>query len=360
MLKIRAAFLTLLIGLAIIDSGCAKKETKAVEEKVINVNTQSTEKRSLRPFIESIGTLIPYEEVTISSELDGVLKNVSIDEGVAVSKGTILTTVDDTDYSLEVKRAEAALKQAEASLSNTMVDYKRKDTLYKEGLATTEEFDEVSTKLSLAEAEIDKARASLSLAKQKLSKTKIFSPISGVVSDKKVSTGDYVRNGTPLIRVIQIDPIKLSFTVPEKDVGKLEGGQDIIFRVDPFPDKEFKGKLSVIYPGLDEKTRTLQVEALVPNQNGLLKPGLFSRVTLYTGAQRGTIVVPVTAILYEAEQTKIFVVQDGRAKEKNIKLGNKYGDVMEITDGLKEGDIVVVAGQQNLSEGVKVRGNVAR
>ena len=350
----------LLIGFVLIDPGCARKETKTVEEKVINVATKPAEKRSIRPFVESIGTLIPYEEVTISSELDGLLKDISIDEGVAVSKGTILTTIDDTDYNLEVKRAEAALKQSEASLSNTLVDYKRKDTLYKEGLATREEFDEVSTKLSLAEAEIDKAKVTLSLAKQKLSKTKVYSPISGVVKEKKVSTGDYVRNGSPLFMIIQINPVKLSFTVPEKDIGKLQAGQDVLFKVDPFPDKEFKGSLSVIYPSLDEKTRTLQVEALVPNPEGALRPGLFAKVTLYTGISTAAVVIPVTAILYEAEKTKVFIVEKDRAMEKYVKTGNKYGDVMEIIDGLKEGDKVVLAGQQNLSEGIKVSSNVAR
>src|SRR3989337_2518857 len=170
----RVWFLFLLFaGLSVIaSSGCGKKEAKTVvAEKVINVIAQPAEERPLRPFIESTGTLIPYEEVTVSSELDGVLKEVRVDEGVPVTKGTVLVMIDDTDYSLEVKRAEAALRQAEASLSNTTVEYKRRESLYKEGLSTKEEFDAVSTRRSLAEAEIEKAKVSLSLAKQKLSKT---------------------------------------------------------------------------------------------------------------------------------------------------------------------------------------------
>lgn len=339
-------------------SACKKKEVRVTEEKVINVQVQAVEKRALRPFIETIGTLNPYEEVTVSAEVDGILKDVKVDEGTAVSKGMLLSEIDDTDYNLDVKRAEAALRQADATLANTKLEYQRKEALYKEHLVTQQQFDDVSTRLSLAEAEIERAKATLSLAREKLRKTKVYSPLTGVIKEKKVSAGDYVKNGTNLFVIIQNNPIKLNFTVTEKDVGEVKRGQDVTFKVDAFPDKEFRGKVSIIYPSLEEMTRTLQVEALVQNPGGLLKPGTFAHVTLYKGAAKDTTVVPVTSLLYEAEKVKVFVVEGDRAKEKMVRLGSKYGEMMEIVEGLKEGELVVTVGQQNLSEGVKV--NVAR
>ncbi len=339
-------------------AGCKKKEAKAPAEKTVNVQVQPAEKKSLRQFIETIGTLNPYEEVIVSAEVEGVLKEVTVDEGTAVIKGTPLATVDDTDYSLEVQKAEAALKQAEASLANTRLEYQRKEKIYKEQLITQQQFDDVSTRLSLSEADAEKAKAALSLAKQKLTKTKIYSPLSGSVKEKKVSAGDYIRNGTNLFVIIQSNPIKLNFTVSEKDAGKLMKGQDVIFKADAFPDKEFKGKVNIIYPSLEEKTRTLQVEAVVPNPNAMLKPGLFTHVRLYTGAEKGTVLVPAVSLLYEGEMIKVFVVEGEYAKERTVKSGRKHEDMIEITEGIKEGEQVVVAGQQNLSEGVKV--NVAR
>ncbi|MDI6891036.1 MAG: efflux RND transporter periplasmic adaptor subunit [Thermodesulfovibrionales bacterium] len=338
--------------------GCKKKEVKTPEERAVNVSVKAAEKKPLRPFVETIGTLNPYEEVIVSAEVDGGLKSVRVDEGTVVSKGMVLAAIDDTDYNLEVKRAEAALRQTEATLANTKLEYQRKEVLYKEELVTKQQFDDVSTRLSLAEAEIERAKATLSLAREKLKKTKMYSPLSGVVKERKVSTGDYVKNGTNLFVIIQNNPLKLNFTVTEKDVGKLKKGQDVTFRVDAFPDKEFKGKVSIIYPSLEERTRTLQVEALVPNPDWLLKPSFFACVTLYTGPSRDTIVVPVTSLLYEAEKVKVFVVEGDIAKEREIRLGSKYGELMEIVEGLKEGEMVVIVGQQNLSEGVKV--NVAR
>lgn len=350
-------------------SGCEKKEVKAPVEKAINVKVQPAEKGSLRPFVEAVGTLNPYEEVIVSAEVDGILKSVKVDEGTVVSKGMVLAEIDDTDYSLEVKRADASLRQAEANLSNTRLEYQRKEALNKEGLVTKQQFDDVSTRLSLSEAELERAKATLLLSRQKLTKTKIQSPLIGIVKEKRVSTGDYVKSGASLLTIIQINPIKLNFTVPERDIGKLKVGQEAIFKVDAFPDRGFKGKLNTIYPSLEEKTRTLQVEALVPNPDGLLKPGLFANVTLYTGESRDAVVVPVTALLYEAEKIKVFVAEGDTARERFVKIGQKIqstvggrqptvGEYAEITDGVKEGELVVTVGQQNLFEGAKI--NVAR
>lgn len=336
-------------------TGCKQKEVKTIPEKVVNVRVQPAEKRSLRPFVETIGTLNPYEEVIISAEVDGILQDVRVDEGTVVSKGMVMAMIDDTDYSFEVRKDEAAIKQAEATLANTKLEYNRKEALYKEELVTKQQFDDVSTRLALADAEVDRAKAALSLSREKLKKTRVYSPLSGVIKSRKVSVGDYMKNGTNLLVIIQNNPLKLNFTVTEKDVGKLKVGQNVVLKVDPLPDREFTGKVSIIYPSLEEKTRTLQVEALVPNSHGLLKPGLFTHIILYTSTDKETILVPITSLLYESEKIKVFLVEGDRAKENFVKTGNKYGEMMEIVEGVKEGDQVVVTGQQNLFDKAKVQ-----
>jgi len=348
-------------------TACKKSESKTPSEKTVNVFTQPAEKKSLRPFIETIGTLNPNEEVIVSSEVDGILRNVTVDEGTGVAKGKALAVIDDIDYSLEVQRAEAALKQTEATLSNTKLEYGRKESLYKEQLVTQQQFDDVSTRLALAEAEVERAKASLSLARQKHIKTKISSPLSGVVKEKKVEKGNFVKNGTPLFTIIQTNPLKLNFTVNEKDLAGLKTGQEALFKVDAFPDKEFKSTLTIIYPSLEERTRTLQVEAKAPNRDGRLKPGLFAHVTVYTGPARDVIIVPATSLLYEGERIKVFIVEGNTAKERYVKVGRKYKfdpdaknpepagrEYAEIIEGVKEGDPVVTVGQQGLFDGAKI------
>jgi membrane fusion protein (multidrug efflux system) len=335
-------------------TGCTKQEEKKEPERVINVKTQKAEKRSVKPFIEGVGTLNAYEEVVVSSEVEGILKELKADNGTPVTKGMLLATVDDTDFSLEVRRADAALKQSEATLANTKLEYQRKEALHKEELLTSQQFDDVKTRLVLAEAEVDRARAFLSLTKQRLSKTMIYSPLSGVVKDKKVERGNFVKNGTHLFTVIQNNPIKLNFSVPEKDIGKLKVGQEVAFTVEALPGREFKGKVTIVYPSLEAQTRTLQVEAQVPNTDGLLKPGLFAQVTHYTGPPHDAIIVPVIAPIYEREIVRVYVIEGDRAKERRVALGTKYGEFIEVLEGVKEGDAVVTVGQQNLSDGVKV------
>lgn len=356
----REAILILMALLLMITlpTGCFRKEEKAVAEKVVNVRTVIVEKKSLKPFVESVGNLKPYEEVVISSEVDGILKVLKVEEGSVVSKGMLLAQINETDYRLEVSRAEAALRQAVASLVNAKVEYERKDALYKEALVTRQQFDDIVARRSLAEGDVDRAKGALDLAREKLIKTKIYAPMAGAVKEKKVTPGEYVKNGTPLLTLIQNDPIKLSFTVTEKDVASLRVSQEVVFKVDSFPDREFRGKLYIIYPNLEEKTRSLQVEALVPNPQMLLKSGLFTRVTLYTGASQDKVIVPITSLLYENSMVKIFVVEGNKAKEQIVKIGGKYGEFMEIVEGLKGGEQLVVVGQNNLAEGVKV--SVAR
>jgi membrane fusion protein, multidrug efflux system len=346
-------FCLLLVGCSLLfANGCKKKEVRM--ERSTNVSIQAAAKKQFRPFIEATGTLNPFEEVSIGAEIDGIIKSVKVDEGTLVSKGMLLATIDDIEYNQGVLSAQAALKQAEASLANTKIEFSRKDALYKEELVTKQQYDDVSTRLTLAESDVEKARAALSIAKQKLAKTKIYAPLASRVKEKLASEGDFVKNGTRLFTLIQPNPLKLRFSVSERDVAKMKVGQDVSVKVDAFPDREFNGKVSIVFPSLEEKTRTLSIEAQVPDKEGVLKPGLFARVISYTGGMKDTVVVPNTALLYEGDKIRTYVVEDDKAKERPVKLGNKYGDEMEILEGIKEGDKVVIAGQQGLSEGAKV------
>ncbi|TAN43692.1 MAG: efflux RND transporter periplasmic adaptor subunit [Nitrospirae bacterium] len=337
---------------------CNKKTEKQAAERRINVTVQPAGRQQLRPMIEAVGTLASFEEVLVSSEIEGIIKELKVSEGSLASKGMLLAALDDTDYALDAVRAEAALKQAKAALENTKVEFGRKRALFEEQLVPRQQMDDVATRLNIAEAEADRAKASLDMARHKLSKTKILSPIAGAVKEKRSSRGDFVRNGSPMLVLIQANPLKLYFSVSEKDVSKIKAGQDISLKVDALPDKEFAGKVASVFPSLDDRTRTLQIEAHIPNPSGMLKPGLFAKVTAFTGAPKETVVVPATALLYEGDSVTVYVVEGEQARARKVKTGAKHGDFVEIVEGVKEAEQVVVVGQQNLAEGIKV--NVSR
>ena len=334
------------------------QEKKALPDKAVNVRVATAEKKKIQPYLETTGTLKADEEVTVSSEVDGIVRQIKVDEGSPVNTGTILVEINDIDYMLDWKRSEAALKQAEANLANAKAEYKRKDALYKEELITKQQFDDITTKIALAEAELDRAKATLAISKEKLARTKVYSPLTGAVKEKRISVGDYVRNGTPLLQLIKINPLKLNFTISEKDAASIKIGQEVTFNVDSYADKQFKGRVNLLFPNVEEKTRTLQAEALVPNANHLLKPGFFARTLIYTSAPRTVVLAPITALLYDNAIIRIFVVNGDKASERVVKIGGKYGEYVEVLEGLKEKEEIVVIGQNNLSEGVKV--NVAR
>lgn len=348
----------LLCAALFVTTGCKKPEQKTAKERSVNVRVWTAESRAFRPFVESVGTLKPFEEVIVSSEVDGILQSISVSEGTVVTRDQLIAEVKDTDYRFDTERMEAALKQAEATLANANQEYRRKESLFREELVTRQQLDDISVRRALAQGDMERAKGSLALAREKMARTKIFAPMAGVVKEKRVTAGDYIRNGTPLLSIIRTDPLKLLFSVPEKDLGSLREGQDIAFTADSFPGREFQGKVKTLYPSIEEKTRALMVEALVANKGGTLKPGLFTRVTLYTGPARQIVVVPITALLYDSAITKLFTVEGGRAKERVVKIGRKHGEFMEIVEGLKAKETVVIVGQNNLMEGVLV--NVAR
>jgi membrane fusion protein, multidrug efflux system len=351
--KMHWAVVSAIILSMVLITSCAKKE-KTQLEKVINVRLGTPEKRTVRPYIMAVGTLKPFDEVIISPEVDGIIKTVNIDEGRIVKKGDVLAEINDIDFKLDQERAQAGLKQAEASLTNTKTEYQRKETLLKEELVTRQQFDDVSTRLIIASSDLDRARATMSLARQRLSKTRIISPVNGAVKEKKLTTGDFARASVPLASIIIIDPLKLVFSIGEKDVTRIKISQEVTFTIDTFKDREFKGKVSTIYPGLDEKSRTLTIEALVPNGNFSLKAGFFAQVKVYTEIGKETVLIPTTAIVYDELKSKVFILDGDTAREIVVKPGETYGDMIEILEGLSGGEKIVIVGQNTLAGGVKV------
>ncbi len=351
-------FIVLLLVAGVALTACGK-EKKQEREKLVNVRVAEAEKKMVQPYLETTGTLKAYEEVTVSAEVDGIVKRITVEEGAQVEKGMLLAVVNDIDYVLERQRSESALKQAQANLANARAEFQRKEALYREELITKQQIDDVSTRLALAEGDLERAKAALETSRQKLSRTTIYSPLLGAVKEKRISAGDYVRNGTPLFQLIKVDLLKLNFTISEKDAAAVKIGQRVVFKVDSYAGRDFKGQVSLLYPHMEEKTRTLQAEAIVSNKNRDLKPGFFAKVFVYTTDPFDAVLIPVTSLIYDNSVVRVFVVDgDNKARERIVKLGAKYGELIEIKEGLREKERVVVVGQNNLAEGVKV--NVAR
>jgi len=335
--------------------GCAKKKEEAKAEKIINIKVIATVKQAVRPYIEATGNLQPWDEAIISPEVDGILKEIPVEEGFPVTRGMVLARINDIDYRLAVQTAEAALGQAKASFNNAKLMFDRMDALYKMEGVSKQEYDNAFMRLDMATQDLERSRSALTLAKERLGRVVIRSPLNGWVKLKGVTTGMFAKTGSPIMSLVQIDPLFCTFSVTEKDIGALKMNQDVAFTVDAFPGREFSGKVNIIYPNVDEHSRMLKVEALIPNKSQELKPGLFARVKVYTGETKEAVLIPITSILYEGTKARVYLNENNKARERSLKLGRKYGEMIEILEGLQAGEQLVVVGQNTLTDGVNVR-----
>jgi membrane fusion protein, multidrug efflux system len=178
---LKILFLILLMFVISVPLSSCKKEKKVEKENLINVRVAAAQKKTVRPYIETTGSLRADEEVTVSSEVDGIVKSIKVEEGSAVSKGSLLVEINQTDYRLDKQRAEAAMKQAEASLANVKSEFQRKESLFKEELITRQQYDDISTRVILAEADMAKAKSMLESSAERFARTRIYSPINGMV-----------------------------------------------------------------------------------------------------------------------------------------------------------------------------------
>ena len=347
-----------------------------VRARVVPVVSRKVERR-----VDSVGSLFPYEEVTVSSEVEGRVDEVYVDVGDPVAKGRALVKIHPVELSLSLEEQQAALRQIEARLAppdgggalespkdaaevrkadadrtDAQQKYERAQELFAGGLIARGVLDEAEARYGAARAAYDMAvqnvqnlraqaaqrSASVALADKKLGDTVIRAPFAGLVKQRLVSPGQYVKVQTPVMVVVDNDPLRVRLKVPEKMAGWVAVGQAVEVRVEAYPDRSFAGKISRMNPSVEPDTRSLEVEALLANEQGLLKPGFFARASIASAHVDTALVVPKQALRYIYGVYKVYTLQEKTLHETEVKLGSREGDEPEIVDGLKEGDRVAV------------------
>ncbi len=305
---------------------------------------------------ETTGSLLAEADVDVRSEVDGIVKKILFEEGDEVDAGDLLIVLDDKEYRYKEVENEGRVRQAEAELSLARKTLKRITHLYEEGVISGHDYDVAVSDSKLKEALLDTTRATLSFAKEELEDTRILAPISGIVSKKFVDVGEYVTEGnTDLLNIIDINPIKLEFTVPAKYFSYVKPGQEVSVSIEAYPDEEFTGKVYYINPKIVIETRRFQCYAKIPNPDDKLSPGFFVLTKLPVAVHPDAVVIPEEALLSEEGVSYCFLEEDGRAVKTVVAPGIRLkGGMVEIVKGLKPGDSVVVRGQYVLSNGNRV------
>jgi membrane fusion protein (multidrug efflux system) len=290
--------------------------------------------------IIAVGSLRSNESVTLSSEIAGRITSIPFREGQPVEKGALLFELDDSIYRAEAEQARAVVALSERN-------HERAKELFERKLISTRERDEAAAKL-------DVDRAAVQLAAARLAKTRIRAPFDGVVGLRSVSPGDYISAGQALAPLEQISVLKADFRLSEAALSAIKVGQALNLEVDSYPGQSFVGRVYAIDPRLAEETRSIGVRARVPNDKGLLRPGLFARVRLVIAERDNALLVPEQSLMPQGDKLFVYVIENGVAALRPVELGLRQGGRVEVLSGVAPGEVVITAGAQKIGPGSAV------
>src|ERR1043166_9709971 len=343
----------------------------------------STAKVTELPIGETVtvnGSLAAYDRVTVGTKVPGRLQTISIDLGSTVRKGQVIGQLEQQDYKLRVQQAEAALaqararlgfspdgtddrvtaeetgtvRQARAVLDDAKLKRDRAAKLVQQGITPRAEYDSVDSEYKVALSRYQDAleeirnrqgllaqrRSELALARQQLQDTVVYSPLDGVVQEKKASAGEYLAAGAPVVSVVRIDPLRLRVEVPEREAHSVRMGQSVRVTVEGDP-VSYLGYVKRLSPTISEQNRVLAVEADV-RSNGRLRPGAFVKAEIVTNQTNTAVTVPPNALVTFAGIDKVIIVENGKAVEKTVTVGRRGDDWIEIKAGVNPGQAVVI------------------
>jgi membrane fusion protein (multidrug efflux system) len=291
--------------------------------------------------LSTVGTLKANESLTLKPEIAGRIEAIHFEEGAVVKKGAPLISLDNRIIAAQLKQAEAALGLARAN-------YARAKMLKEKGAGTISNFDMMQAGLSVAQAQVDLASATLD-------RTNITAPFDGVMGLRHISPGDVVSIGQEIAGFQSVNPMKAEFTLPENATSAVAAGQMIDVQIDALPGRTFSGKIYAIDPQINESSRNILLRALIPNDDGALKPGLFARINIITAQKENALFVPESAIVPRGNDS--FVMRVGADKKITtikVDIGERKNGDVEITGGLSANDTVVTAGHLKLRDGMEV------
>ena len=307
----------------------------------VAVETIVVEPEPLRSSARAVGTLLADASATLRAEVPGQVVGLHFEDGQAVERGDRLYSIEATVLEAEVNEARANAEQSEAA-------YNRAKELIDDRLISATDFD-------TARANYNVGVARLLSSEARLSKTVIRAPFDGFVGLRQINIGDYATIGQELVDVVRLDPLRVEFSVPETLLGQLAAGQAVFVSVGTYPGEEFLGTITAVAPQVDVAGHSVTLRAELPNADLRLRPGLFAQVDVTLKEKSDALLVPEQAIWPVGNDKTVFVVEDGKAVQKIVTLGERRPGEVEIVSGLEPGSEVVTAGQMKIFDGAAVR-----
>jgi multidrug efflux pump subunit AcrA (membrane-fusion protein) len=382
-------------ALSAIVSGCSRGQTAQASKgdaAAKPVAAAVVKKDSVRRTVDVVGTLAAMDQVVVSSEADGTVRGILADLGDRVKAGQVLIQLDDekAQYSVDQQRATLAralaqygapdpqhlpdieqtpdVQKANAELAQATRAHERASELHKRTLVPQQQLDDAKSALEAAKAgytsalqnarnlraSIQASEAAMKLADRHLRDTAIRAPFDGYVERRLVNLGELVKAQMPVISIVRLDPLKVIAEIPERMAPWITDGRAVELRVDAYRDRTFTGKVTRISPAVNTATRAFPFEAIVPNADAALKPGTFARVHIESGKVDEVLTLPYTALQYRYGVNRVFVIDAGKLAVRELQVGERLGDRIEIVSGVKEGERVATTDVDTLADGTVV------
>ncbi len=391
----RSVILFSLFAIVLATAGCGsdpatRASGRLGEAKEVRV---ARAERGVLPNVVTVsGTLAAEDQVVLGMKVSGRVAEFSADLGSRVEQGQAMVRLDPTDFRLRVQQAEAALqqarsrlglapsggpaasagsgaeaedriepeqtslvRQARALMDESRLKRDRARQLFKEQLVPQSELDAAEANFVVAESRYQDAleevrnrqallaqrRSELELARQQFTDSVLYAPFAGAVRERQAALGQYLAAGQPVFTLVRMHPLRLRVAVPERDAAGVRVGQEVRVTTEGDPNT-YPGRVARTSPAIEETSRTLMVEAEVPNTAGALRPGSFARAEIVTSADLPVVFVPAAAIAQFAGIEKVFLVREGRAVEQRVRTGRRQAQLVEIIQGVNAGETVVI------------------
>jgi RND family efflux transporter MFP subunit len=331
--------------------GSELPEKKPVPVKILTVGAQS-----LPVIVESVGRLVPFREVTLASEVDGVISGYTVDIGDEVSNDVVLVEINPEDYRLALNEALANQAAAQSHLEMAKKSYHRSKTLLPRKVISPDAFEKSEAEFKASLAAVAQAKALVDISRQRLKKTRIKAPFTGFITARHIEVGQTISPGQPVMSISDLSSMRALVHLAEQDYVHLDYQDPVVITVAAFPDMEFNGSIHRIGIKADERTNTFTAEILVKNPDQMLKAGLTVRVLLTVNTIPDAVMIPQGAVLYRENRKEVFVVNpDDTAAPRTIELDRSSGNFVRILEGLSPGDKLIVTGGQYLEPGDKIK-----
>jgi membrane fusion protein, multidrug efflux system len=314
------------------------------------------EPQTLERTLPLTGSLTPFSEATVKAKVAGELVAVTVREGESVKQGQVLARIDQTEV-----QARVAARRADVAATRAQLDWAAKNrttqkALLEKGFIAQAAFDNVQSNYDVAVAKLRAAEAELVVAQKSLGDSVLVAPFAGIVSLRHAQAGERVALDGKVVTVVDLSRLQLEAAVPATEIGKLQVGQPVAFRVDGFGEQRFAGHIDRINPATVAGSRSIYVYALIDNLQGVLRSGLFAQGAVSLERIEGALVVPASAVREEIGRNIVYALVDGKVQRRAVKVGPADAvDRVQVLEGLAPGDRIVRANLGTLREGTAAR-----